>query len=250
MGVEVSLVIPAYNEESSIEEAVNSATEELSSFLEDEFEIIIVEGGSTDKTREISQKLASRERVNHICFNERKGRGKALEEAFSKSKGDIIAYMDADLSTDIKHLEELIEPVKDGKVDVSVGSRRMPDSSADRRQLRKLASWGYNNLARILLESEAKDHQCGFKAFDRGAIEDISKYTESNHWFWDTEVLVRAKQHSYKTREIPVNWEKAGDSSVNLAYDTIDMGIKLLKLARKINQQPSTHNNCEDTGGK
>jgi glycosyltransferase involved in cell wall biosynthesis len=233
MGFEVSLVIPAYNEESNIEEAVDRAREELSGFLESRFEVIIVEGGSTDKTKEISQKLASRDHVHYIQFKERKGRGKALEEAFSKSQAATVAYMDADLSTDVKYLKNLIEPVKKGKADVSVGSRRLADSSANRRPLRGLASWGYNSLAKIILGSKISDHQCGFKAFDAEALEEITEDIEDHHWFWDTEVIVRASNEGYEVIEIPVSWETSNDSSVNLVYDTIKMGSKLLKLSRQ-----------------
>ena len=85
-------------------------------------------------------------------------------------------------------------------------------------------------MVRKLLGSEIKDHQCGFKAFKREAILKILKETEATHWFWDTEILVRAFHMGYKIKEIPVEWKSGKETKVCLLKDSITMAHQLIKF--------------------
>ncbi|PSQ33715.1 glycosyl transferase, partial [Halobacteriales archaeon QS_9_70_65] len=173
---------------------------------------------------------AADDRVRHVHGDERLGRGGALERAFRGSDGDVLVYFDTDLATDMRHLEELVDSVRVGDYDVATGSRRMPGDEQRREPERGVASTGFNTLVRLFLRSPLYDHQCGFKAFDREALFDLLTDVEDDHWFWDTEVLVRAQRAGYDVREFPVEWEPTGDTTVDLVRDVLGMGSQILRL--------------------
>jgi len=232
MSVEVSVVLPAYDEEDTIEGTVRLTLETLEAFLPaGSYEVLVAEDGCDDRTPEIAARIAGEdERVRHVHSDDRLGRGGALERAFRLADGDVLAYFDTDLATDVCHLEELIESVRTGGYDFATGSRWIPGSVADRPAKRGVPSRGYNTLVRRLLGSELRDHQCGFKAFDREALHDVLADVEDEHWFWDTEVLVRAQRRGYRVKEFPVDWEPKGDSKVDLVRDVLGMGSQVLRV--------------------
>jgi hypothetical protein len=137
--------------------------------------------------------------------------------------------MDADLATGIEQLKTLIESVKDG-YDFATGSRMLPDSKVDRSLSRLVASKSYNFMVRTLLHSKIFDHQCGFKAARREPLLEIISDVKATHWFWDTELLVRASLKGYKVKEIPVGWTHKGQTKVKLLRDTLEMGSQVLAL--------------------
>lgn len=116
-GVEVSVVLPAYNEARTIENTVRVTVETLESFLPaDAFEVIVAEDGCDDETPEIADRLAAEDdRIRHYHSDDRLGRGGALERAFEAARGDTLVYFDTDLATDMRHLEELVERVRSGE---------------------------------------------------------------------------------------------------------------------------------------
>lgn len=227
--VEVSVVLPAYDEAGRLRGAVRETLGALASFLPPgSFEVIVAEDGCTDRTPEIARELAAEDdRVRHVHSEGRLGRGRALENAFRAARGETLAYFDADLATNLSHLEELVESVRSGGYDVATGSRRMAGRRADRPARRRLPSALYNGLVRLALGSELRDHQCGFKAFDRTVLDDVLPAVEDDHWFWDTEVLVAAQRRGYRVREFPVEWTPQGDTDVDLIRDGIGMGGRL-----------------------
>lgn len=224
--VEVSVVLPAFNEEATLEQTVERTLRALEGFLRpNAFEVIIAEDGSDDRTPEIAARLAgSDDRIRYVHSDERLGRGRALSQAFRASRGDVLAYLDTDLATDMQHLEELVDTVRTGVAPIATGSRWLPEQIADRPLKRRLPSRVYNFLVRIVLGSSIRDHQCGFKAFDRAVVLELLDDTADNHWFWDTELLVRAQRAGYRIYEFPVQWESKDDSKVDLVRDVIGMG--------------------------
>jgi uncharacterized protein (TIRG00374 family) len=238
--VEVSVVLPAYDEEDTVAATVEETLAALERFLlPGTFEVIVAEDGCTDRTPEIADRLASEdERVRHLHSADRLGRGRALERAFELADGDVVAYLDTDMATDMRHLEELIETVRSGGADVVTGSRWVPGHEADRPMNRSIPSRGFNTLARLVLRSRLRDHQCGFKAFDREALLAILEDIEDEHWFWDTEVLVRAQRAGYDVREFPVEWTPQGDTKVDLVRDVFGMGSQIVRTWWQISVQP------------
>jgi hypothetical protein len=232
MGVIVSVVLPAYNEAKSIERAVEEVRKELLSYLDEgEFEIIIAEDGSTDGTDMLARRLSERyPEVHHLHSDERLGRGRALKNAFSLARGDILVYLDVDLSTDLKHLKELISSIKEEGYDFATGSRLMQESKRERPFKRDFASKGYNFLVRLFLGSKLKDHQCGFKAFRKSALFSFIDEVKDNHWFWDTEVMVLAQKKGYKVKEFPVKWKQSRETKVRFGKDVVYMFSQILRM--------------------
>jgi len=239
-GVEVSVVLPAYDEEDTLEDTVAETLAALAAFLPaGTFEVIVAEDGCTDRTPEIADRLASDDdRVRHLHSEGRLGRGRALERAFELADGDVVAYLDTDMATDMRHLKELIEAVRSGEAEFATGSRWVPGHEADRPMDRSIPSRGFNTLVRLVLRSNLRDHQCGFKAFDREALLDVLGDVEDEHWFWDTEVLVRAQRAGYRIREFPVEWTPKGDTKVDLVRDVFGMGSQIVRTWWQLSVQP------------
>jgi glycosyltransferase involved in cell wall biosynthesis len=194
------------------------------------FEILIAEDGSKDNTERICASLARKyDFIKHLHSDERLGRGRALNRAFKTSKGEILAYIDVDLATDMKHLGELIRSIKDG-YDFATGSRMLPESNVKRPLKRGFTSKGFNFLTRLMLGSKLYDHQCGFKSFRRASLFQILDNVKDTHWFWDTELFVRAQKAGFKVREFPVEWKHGGMTKVNLIKDVLGMGSQIFRL--------------------
>jgi glycosyltransferase AglD len=225
---ELSAIIPVFNDRPSLEIALKTSLETLSR-ITCEFEIIVAEDGSTDGSTEfIRQYEVVDSRIRLLHDDERQGRGRALNRAIRESKGAIVCYYDVDLATDMQHLPALISAIRDGS-DISTGSRLLPNSDIVRTEGRELASRGYNFLVRLFLGSGIFDHQCGFKAFNRKRIVPLLPAIKSNHWFWDTEILVRAQRAGYRVTELPVRW-RAGKGTTVRFRDVFEMGTAILRL--------------------
>lgn len=227
--MKVSIVLPAYNEVKKLRNAVEKI-EEKARDLGYDYEIIIAEDGSTDGTDKVAREIAEKNpRVKHLHSDERLGRGRALMNAFRNCSGDVVVYMDVDLSTDLRHLKDIVSAISEG-YDIATGSRLMKESKAKRPFKRDFASRVYNFLVRLLLGSKLRDHQCGFKAFRKSAILEIGEKAKDTHWFWDTEVLVLAQKMGYKVKEIPVFWEHGGETKVRFRRDVLYMFFQILRM--------------------
>ena len=225
---EVSAIIPVYNDRRSLERALPVSIETLS-IVTPAFEIIIAEDGSNDGSAEFVKEYSKCDpRIRLIHSDERQGRGRALNRAIRDSQGSIVCYYDVDLATDMRYLKELIDSIRQG-YDISTGSRLLPDSDIVRSGGREFASRSYNLLVRNMLGSRVCDHQCGFKAFNRERILPILPSIRDNHWFWDTEILVRAQKQGYRVREFPVHW-RAGKGTTVRIKDIFAMGSAIMRL--------------------
>jgi glycosyltransferase involved in cell wall biosynthesis len=225
---EVTAVIPVFNDRESLEIAIPRSLETLSKITQ-EFEIIIAEDGSTDGSTDFVREYERRDpRIRLLHSDERQGRGRALNRAIRDAKGSIVCYYDVDLATNMQHLEELIGAIQDG-YDMSTGSRLLPESDIVRTGGREIASRSYNGLVRAILGSTLYDHQCGFKAFNRERILPLLPAIRSDHWFWDTEILVRGQKKGYRVKEFPVHW-RAGKGTTVRMKDIFEMGSAILRL--------------------
>jgi uncharacterized protein (TIRG00374 family) len=238
--VEVSVVLPAYNEAATIRYTVETTLSTLAAFLPaDAFEVIVAEDGCDDATPTIAEEMAANDdRVRHFHSNERLGRGGALERAFQAADGETLVYFDTDLATDMRHLEELVESIRTEGCDVATGSRWISGQEADRPAKRGVPSRAFNGLTRLFLRSELRDHQCGFKAFDRDALDALVPVVQDQHWFWDTEILVKAQRRGYRVKEFAVDWEPKGDTKVDLIRDVFGMGSQILRTWWELSVSP------------
>jgi len=225
---EVTAIIPVYNDRQSLEIAIPRSLETLSK-IAPEFEIIIAEDGSNDGSTEFARAYAKQDpRVRLLHQDVRQGRGKALNRAIREAKGSIVCYYDVDLATNMQHMDELIGAIRNG-YEISTGSRLLPQSDIVRTGGREFASRSYNFLVRTILGSIVFDHQCGFKAFNKERILPVLPTIRSNHWFWDTEILVRGQRMGFKVKEFPVHW-RAGKGTTVRIKDIFEMGSAILRL--------------------
>ncbi len=236
--IEVSCVLPVYNDREALTVAVPRSVECLETIAPGKFEVLVAEDGSTDGSAELVAGLAREDnRIRLLHSDERLGRGRALSRAFTTARGSIVCYYDVDLATDIQHLPELIGAIRQG-YDIATGSRLLPTSDIVRSGDREIASRGYNRLVRTILRSSLYDHQCGFKAFNRARLLDLLPTVSSNHWFWDTEVLVRAERNGYRIREFPVRWRQGAGTTVR-RKDIVEMGTAILSLWWQLHAEKS-----------
>jgi glycosyltransferase AglD len=232
--VQVSVVLPAYNEVDYLNPAVEKTMQTLNQFTQS-YEIVIAEDGSTDGTAERAQELAMKyPYVKHIHRETRLGRGTALNNAFRQCSGEVLVYMDLDLATDLKYLKPLVEAIAVEGYDFATGSRMMAESKAQRSFSRDISSKTYNFIVRHMLGSKLHDHQCGFKAFKPEPLKALVGEVEATHWFWDTEIMVRAHRHGCKIKEIAVEWKSGKDTKVSLAKDSWNMFRQILGLWWKL----------------
>ena len=228
--LEISVVFPAYNEAGSLEPAIDKVSRALNEFTRS-YEIIIAEDGSTDGTEKLAASLADKYSfVKHIHEEKRLGRGTALKNAFKQSRGEVLVYMDLDLATDLKHLKTLVEAVEFEGYELATGSRMLHESKVKRSGTRNIASKTYNFMVRTVLGSKIKDHQCGFKAFRREQLMQLLDEVGASHWFWDTEILVRAYRKGHRIKEIPVSWNGGMETKVRLFKDSLNMGWQIFSL--------------------
>jgi glycosyltransferase involved in cell wall biosynthesis len=212
----VDIVIPVYNEEADLGPSVHR----LDSFLADHFPysyaITIADNASTDGTWTQARMLAaelSRVRAVHL---DQQGRGRALKAVWSVSAAPILAYMDVDLSTDLRALLPLVAPLISGHSDIAIGTRLSRASRVVRGPKRELISRGYNMILKGALAASFSDAQCGFKAIRASVAADLLPLIEDNNWFFDTELLVIAQRVGLRIHEIPVDWTDDPDSRVNI----------------------------------
>jgi len=225
---EVTAIIPVFNDRPALERAIPESLKELSRITEN-FELIVAEDGSSDVSLEFVREYETKSsNVKLLHCDIRQGRGTALNRAIRKAQGTIVCYYDVDLATDMKHLPELVDSIRKG-ADISTGSRLLPGSDTQRTEGREIASRSYNFLVRRILGSRLFDHQCGFKAFNRARIISVLPSIRSNHWFWDTELLVRAQRLGYTVEEFPVYW-RAGKGTTVRIKDVFGMGSSILRL--------------------
>ena len=232
-----SLILPVYNEEHNLSRNLARIVRELSGMHED-YEIIIAEDGSTDRTLHIARERSGRNpriRVSHS--DKRLGKGLAIRRAVSIASGDRMGFMDIDLSTDIRHLGKMLECLEGHSI--VIGSRMMHGSRSRRRLSRHLFSLSYNSLIRLLFRSGIRDHQCGFKGFRREAILALAGQARNNRWFFDTELLVIARRAGFSIKEIPVEWDEAVSSKVMSARVALQMLTDMIRFLPRSRSLPT-----------
>ncbi len=227
----IKVVLPVYNEERELSKnALRLREFILENLSEVEFEIQIADNASTDKTPEIGRKLA--EKYKEITFFrlEEKGRGRAVKKAWREGTADVFAYMDIDLSTDLKHLPTLIRSIENG-FDIAIGSRLLPGSRVIGRTLkREILSRSYNFLMKVMFRTRFSDAQCGFKAVNYRVVKELLPKILDNGWFFDSELLIIGEKNGYKIFEEPVVWIDNPGSTVRV-MKTVTGDLKgLLRL--------------------
>jgi glycosyltransferase involved in cell wall biosynthesis len=206
----LSIVLPAYNEADNIEPVVQTAIEEAPGIAR-EFEVIVVDDGSRDRTAEIVQAFVTERHpeVRMLRHVDNKGYGAALRTGFSHARYEHVFYTDADRQFDIGELAYFVPMMR--KFDVVTGFRVYRYDPL----FRIVASWGYNLLVRALFRVKIRDVDCSFKVFRREVLDKIT--VECDDFFVDTELIAKARKWNFRIAEKGVRHypRPAGETSVN-----------------------------------
>jgi glycosyltransferase involved in cell wall biosynthesis len=186
------------------------------------FQVTVADNASTDGTWQVAQELVRRLPQVHAVHLDRKGRGRALKHAWSRSTADVVAYMDVDLSTGLDGFLPLVAPLLTGHSDVAIGSRLHRQSAVVRGPKRELISRSYNLLLKLGLAARFSDAQCGFKAVRTEVFQALVPHIEDDAWFFDTELLVLAERNGLRIHEVPVDWVDDPDSRVDIVRTALD----------------------------
>ncbi len=228
----VEIVVPVHNEEGDLAASVRRLDGYLDTQFPYECLITIADNASTDDTWEIAQRLTEESPRVRAIHLDRKGRGLALKEVWSHSSASVVAYMDVDLSTDLRALLPLVAPLITGHSDLAIGTRLARSSRVVRGPKRTFLSRSYNLLLRGTLAVSFSDAQCGFKAVRSDAAARLLPLIENTNWFFDTELLVLAQRSGLRIHEVPVDWVDDPDSRVNVVATAREDLAGIARLAR------------------
>jgi dolichyl-phosphate beta-glucosyltransferase len=229
--VELSLVIPAYNEQ----DLIISTLEELIQFLETripKFEILVVDDGSQDKTTEIVQQYSlGQPRVRLLAQPSNLGKGCAIQRGVLESKGKYIIFVDADLPYNLDAIDSILAALS-GDHDLAIGSRHLEGSEVrDIPLLRYIAGQVFSVLVGILMFPGIHDTQCGMKGFRAEAAREIFKRLTIQKFGFDVEVLYIARKLKYSILPVPVKMTGFRyDSRINVLRDSGRMFLDLFTI--------------------
>jgi glycosyltransferase AglD len=231
-GVEMSILLPAYNEALSIEHCLREVNR-AAKVLTESFEIVVVEDGSVDGTADIVTSLSRYDAHLRLLYSpNRLGKGRAVMKGLKDAKGSIVVFMDVDLSASLEFLPKITELARTTK-GLVIGSRHVKGSRVRRSFVRTISSLTYNLLVRLIFRDGVRDHQCGFKAMSHEVAEFLRENLKSQGFFLDTEMILLCKMHGVPVTEIGVDWievRKRNAHGVRLFRDSTKLAIELLRF--------------------
>ncbi|MFA5128988.1 MAG: glycosyltransferase [Patescibacteria group bacterium] len=204
--MKILVALPVYNEESILKENALKLYDFLKKNITDNWQIVIADNNSSDRTGEIGKNLEKNFVEIKYLHLPQKGKGWAIRTAWEREKADVYAFMDADLATNLSALPALIAAVSRENYDLAAGARFLPESKVKRSLIRKIVSRIYRIILYLTLKLKTKDAPCGFKAVNHIVIKNILPQIKNNEWFFDTEMIVLAEKQNYRVKEIPVIW--------------------------------------------
>lgn len=230
--MKLSVVIPAYNEEINLKRGVLDDVAAYLDNLKVDFEVIVVDDGSSDQSVELIKKYISKKKNFSLIQNPHGGKANAVMTGMLRSLGEIVLFTDMDQATPINQIEKFIpkfDPPTGGGFDIVIGSRH---GRAGAPVLRKLSAWGFSFLRKIILGLPFEDTQCGFKALNQKAIQKIFPRIK-DEWGvlhtsggavnagFDVEILYLAKKYGFKVAEVGVEWNYVDTERVQVFKDAL-----------------------------
>ncbi len=224
----LSVVIPAYNEEKRIKRTLDF----IITYLEkekDNYEILIVNDGSTDKTRDVILNIKNK-KVKILDNPSNKGKGYSVQQGLLAAQKQWVLFTDADLSTPIDELETCLRYAD--TADIIIGSRNLPMSQIVVKQpfFRSLLGKIFPFCVRLMLLPDIKDSQCGFKLFRTEVAHALAKKQLLHGFCFDAELLFLAKKKMYRVQEIPISWSNDERSKISIFSDSLAMFFDLFRI--------------------
>lgn len=235
--MDLSIVIPAFDEENKI----GSDIIEASKFLKDhnlEGEVIVVDDGSSDKTFQVVSEQSNTLQQDCVLlrndYNE--GKGSAVKKGIAASKGKFVLYADAGYTVPFSNALKGIELIKAGHCQLAFGSRKLPESNIttqqdwDRKLFSKLLFKVFNLLYDI--PKDLTDTQCGFKVYDGEIARDLFSKLYTTGFLFEIEIIILAQRQGIKIKEFPVEWKCDRDSRLSFAKSSMPIIKEILELRR------------------
>jgi len=229
--MKISLVLPAYNESAIAADSVREVDTWLAATGE-WYEIIVSDDGSDDGTAAIVEQLAldTVRVVRHPHF----GKGSALTAGLLEAQGDYIGFIDIDLEIPVRHVAECLAAL-DAGADAAIGSKVLDRDAARRRPVRRrITTFGFNSLARVLFRTSIGDHQAGLKMFRRQTLVPLLSCVQSTGWLWDTEVIARLSRADARIEEVPITTRHVRPGHVSVVRTSLEMLKDILLLRSRI----------------
>jgi glycosyltransferase involved in cell wall biosynthesis len=239
--VELSLVVPCYNDAGYLAES----TARIKRVLDDHavrFEIVFVEDHSTDDTRAVIEDLVARDHRCLAIYHERnKGRGQSFQSGAAIARGDIIGFVDIDLEVHERYIMDMVAAIHRG-AEVATGRRRIKLSFRPYDLMRHAMSLGYASLYRLALRLPTRDPETGFKFFRRKTLRELFRHATAAGWFWDSEAMAYSTLLGFRIDEVPCEFVRRADkrSSVRLFGATIKQTRELLGFALRLRRRRRT----------
>ncbi|MBD3293183.1 MAG: glycosyltransferase [Armatimonadia bacterium] len=235
----LAIIIPAYNEEEALPEAIEQAR----SYLEGRQiagEVIVVDDGSTDRTLAVAEAAAEGdELVRVVSYGENRGKGHAVRQGVrhAATDTDAVVFLDADLATPVKEVDGALKALAEG-ADVVIGTRIHPEARIEQAQplLRRVMGAGFRRLTRAMLGLRVSDITCGFKVFERDAAGRIFDLATIDGWAFDAELLVIADRLGLRIAELPVRWCDSRDSRVRPLRNAAESWQQLRLIRRRMRE--------------
>jgi dolichyl-phosphate beta-glucosyltransferase len=232
--IDISVIIPAYNEESRIGTSLLSALEFLNK-TGNSFEILVVDDGSSDNTSGVAGGIDNTIKV--LVQPRNMGKGAAVRRGMLESKGKIRIFSDADFSTPIYELPKILASLHEG-YDICIGSRALRPELIKKHQpfYREFMGKTFNKIIQVLLFRGIKDTQCGFKGFTDKSADKLFSDSVIDGFGFDVEILYLARKYGFKVKEEPVEWYNDQRSTVSPIKDSLKMIIEIFRI-RKLHKK-------------
>ena len=235
-GPRISVVVPAYNEETGIVATVQTLRDWLEARGEG-FEILVVDNASTDRTAERVAELADGQRVRLLRNERNRGKGYSMRRGMLDASGELRLHCDADCATSLPSLPRMLELLEDH--DVVVGSRLADGADVGRRQplRRRIAGRSFQQLCRMVLREPTSDLYCGFKLWRAHAAVDAYSRTRLEGWTFDAEVLAMARALGYRLCETGIVWTDRDGSRVRMGHILVPVVRDLVAARRHVRRE-------------
>lgn len=224
---ELSIVIPAYNEEKRLPRALARLRDYFAAHgtALAGYEILVVDDGSRDATPKIAQEWTrDLPSLRLVSNGQNRGKGYSVRHGMLEARGRLALFTDADLSSPIEELEKLLAAIRAGN-QVAIGSRALDRSLIETHQsaLREVAGMIFNGFVRLFTGLPYHDTQCGFKIFVREPCRIVFEQQRIEGFGFDPEILFLAKRHGLRGAEVPVRWAHDPATKVHVVRDSLRM---------------------------
>ena len=242
MSIELSLIIPAYNEAERLPRFLESVRAHLDGHYRGTYEVVVVDDGSRDGLFDALQSLVADWReLTVLQYAENRGKGAAVRWGVVTARGERLLFADADGATPIGEEAKLSAAILAG-ADVAVGSRLVaaPDVARRRTLIRGLVGRLFASAARWWLGISVRDTQCGFKMFRRDAGIKLFLLCQEAGYLFDLELLGWAERLGLQVREVPVTWTDMPGGHLSLARESSRVLFGLYRLKHRLQMRPIT----------